>query len=79
MSAIANVSSMLVQSARLNQNQMIQVASLNQQRSINFHHFGLSSVLTHDFSKAVKLAVCKVFRKNFVASNSYTKSVNTLK
>ncbi len=36
MSAIANVSSMLVQSARLNQNQMIQVASLNQQRSIIF-------------------------------------------
>jgi hypothetical protein len=36
-------------------------------------------VLTHDFSKAVKLAVCKVFRKNFVASNSYTKSANTLK
>jgi hypothetical protein len=39
----------------------------------------MESALTHDFSKAVKLAVCKVFRKNFVASNSYTKSANTLK
>ena len=37
------------------------------------------SVLTHDFSKAVKQAVYKVLKKNFVARNSYTKTANTLK
>jgi hypothetical protein len=37
------------------------------------------AVLTHDFSKAVKQAVYKVFKRNFVARNSYTKTANILK